>query len=367
MKKIFILQPYLAPYRVGLFNEIDKPKNVELHLIYFSEYEKRRKWNFNKKYSFKEYQIPQITFSLSYEKNLSIQNIISFLRYVRKEKPDVIVASANIIGYILSIIKKALNYKLIIWQESTEVTEKTNRRNLIIKWMKRSIIKSSDNFIVPGLLSHLLLKHNYPFLREELILHAPNSVDDDFEISIDDLYKKYKNLKRLKFYYAGSLTESKGVDILYVVFKKIIENANEYKYEYELNIMGDGDYKNKVPNSNFKGFLNGNEYINSVKKSHVFILPSRHDCNPLTIVEAIKAGNIVITTDAVGNYPEFVKENGFIIRVNNARELKNKIEFLLKAPQNNLIFMAKKSLEISKNVSHKNSSKAFLSTISRTR
>ncbi len=44
MIKAFILQSYLAPYRVNLFNEINKQKYIDLQLIYFSKYEKRSLW-----------------------------------------------------------------------------------------------------------------------------------------------------------------------------------------------------------------------------------------------------------------------------------------------------------------------------------
>jgi len=60
-------------------------------------------------------------------------------------------------------------------------------------------------------------------------------------------------------------------------------------------------------------FLKKEETARLYKNCHVFVMPSLADCNPLSFIEAAKAGNVLLASKGVGNYPELVNGNGYIL------------------------------------------------------
>jgi glycosyltransferase involved in cell wall biosynthesis len=349
--KVIIFQKYITPYRVNLFNALAENDNVNLLLAYYGKYEKTRKWTEFPDAKFSEYKCRVLSFKISYEKNINIPFIFS--QYLLKYKPDTVICFADAAGFFLLLWKLLLGIKIIVWSESTIDTEE-NVGFMKIKWRKLFFSKA-DCFILPGAKSIEYIKN---FNDKAKYFIAPNSVDDTFEISENDLSAKYDDLRKITFVYAGNLTKTKGIDILLPALELLAKE--KLQREYEVIILGEGTEKKKeIRNVTYLGFKQVSEYSVYLKKSHVTIIPSRKDRNPLIMVEAIKSGNIIICSKYAGNYPEAVGTNGIVLEELVADNILKAMVELINSTPNKLLEMAKESLKKSKSFNHMYSSESF--------
>ena len=134
--------------------------------------------------------------------------------------------------------------------------------------------------------------------------------------------------------YFGRLSKEKGLFTLLDVIKKI---------DVKLKIIGQGRAegllkskvkKEKMPNVKFLGYKFGEELKNEIKSSMAVVLPSECSENsPRSILEAFALGKPVIGS-RIGGIPELVKDGktGLTFEPGNSKELRNRIEFLMKEP-----------------------------------
>lgn len=133
--------------------------------------------------------------------------------------------------------------------------------------------------------------------------------------------KKYSNLNHRyesKFLTVGRLVIQKD-------FEFLIKFFNSSKFE--LDIVGEGPLQNLLvekasSNINFLGKLDFLDLFNLYKKYKFFILSSKFEGNPKSLIEAMANGCIVIVPEVLNNI-EIVKNevNGFTYKKNN-RDLK---------------------------------------------
>ena len=101
-------------------------------------------------------------------------------------------------------------------------------------------------------------------------------------------------------------------------------------------------------------------YIILIAKSHIVCPIYKYDCNPLTVVEALKSGCILLLSSGVGNFPEAVISNGIVFEKDNEQSLLDSINKIFQKSDDELLEMALDSCNIGKQFTHENSAKAFL-------
>jgi len=133
------------------------------------------------------------------------------------------------------------------------------------------------------------------------------------------------NEKKNDFIYASRLSEEKGIiDLLYA----------HKKFNFNLNICGDGPLKNLVNNSkkiNYLGFLSDEEVDRQLAKTKFLLFPSKwYEGLPTIILKAFKYETIVIAPE-LGSIPTIIKNqyNGILFKPNNVEDLINKIKWVL--------------------------------------
>lgn len=161
--------------------------------------------------------------------------------------------------------------------------------------------------------------------------------------------KKYPQKLNRKFLFLGRVIEDKGIfDLIEALYSVVKKYSDICVY-----IGGDGDKikilelikKYKLEN-NFKllGWLNEEKKIEALAKVNTFILPSHYEALPMSILEAMACGKVIISTK-VGAIPEVVinNENGIIIESRDIQGLANAmekvlidIEFVKKCSENNI-------------------------------
>jgi glycosyltransferase involved in cell wall biosynthesis len=124
---------------------------------------------------------------------------------------------------------------------------------------------------------------------------------------------------KFRLVFPGGSKWEKGGDTLVSVIpslKELIPNIHLY---IALDVPLDSQLRQLVKktgvesNVTFTGFLRGDSYISLLKSSDVFILPSRREGFPISILEAMACGKPIVTTDS-GGIREVVKDgiNGII-------------------------------------------------------
>ena len=361
MIKVIILQPYNCPYRNPLFNEIAGFADVSLYVVYFGSREQSRKWEYHYEPKFKEVQIKVKAVKTGYESNDYKYSFINNVKVLLKIRPDIIIGVPNKIGKIIGLLQPFFGYKLISWTEDTVVT--TNGKKFSLKH-KLTYYNKVKSFIVPGKLALEYLEFAGIKTKNSNVFFAPNTIDDEmFNFTPNIIDQKFNNdLTHLNFLFAGHHTKRKGVDLLYDAID--ILNKRKYRYTYSFEMVGEAIIgRNDTQNINFHGFKNGKEYVDFLRKSHILILPSRQDCNPLVVIEALKSGMVILVSKGVGSYPEYTNGNGFSFEANSVESAVDAIEKILSSQLTDLIKMAKISYQFGQNITAKNSASAFYKAI----
>ena len=134
--------------------------------------------------------------------------------------------------------------------------------------------------------------------------------------------------------YVGRLVPQKSVDMLIRAYAALPDNIRK---KHELKIIGEGSERSKLESLakslgvqvNFTGKIERHEdVLKELKKSSLFVLPSRRESFGITILEAMCSGVPVISTATEGP-ADHVKngETGFLIA--NEKEMSARMEEIL--------------------------------------
>ncbi len=157
--------------------------------------------------------------------------------------------------------------------------------------------------------------------------------------------EEYRN----NFLLLGRLGKRKGAyDII-----KAVKKLKEKYPEIRVYMAGDGEIaeiKNQITRAglnnqiNVEGWIDFDEKINLMNKVATILLPSYNEGLPMTILEGMSAGKIIISTD-VGGIPEVITNdiNGILIKPGNIDSLASAmaqvvrdVDFAQKCSRNNI-------------------------------
>ena len=189
--------------------------------------------------------------------------------------------------------------------------------------------------------------HNPDFDQNKLF-YVYNGIGNTPEINravqLKELPAKYT------FYCAGSITKRKGQELIIKAFNRL---SKEEQSQFNITFLGDGAEKTRLENlvkTNkldrnifFEGFVN--DVTSYLMQSNGFMLTSYDEGLPVAIIEALRLGLPIISTN-VGGIPEMVenKYNGFLIEPNEEEVY----EVFKNLSQYNLEEMGENSLKIYK-------------------
>lgn len=183
------------------------------------------------------------------------------------------------------------------------------------KWKKKIInlvIGKAKKGIV---LSYLLKRNLTPFILEENIFTVNNFVEDYL---LDG--PQIKSFNSIKIVYLSNLMRAKGVLELLEALVKLKKSGVKFEARFAGNIdsdIKDSVYKNFELLSDsiqYLGVVSGEDKKEILDWGNTFILPSYTEGQPISILEAMSRGNVIISTN-VGGIRDVVKEkiNGFFI------------------------------------------------------
>jgi len=251
-------------------------------------------------------------------------------------KPDKIYISLSVLGWgfikdsILVIIFKLLGFKLIFHIHRKGV-------NKIIK--KSFIFKIYYKFIFSNVEVIHLSKNLFNDIKDIIDPNEKNFVVNN---GIND--KSLKNFKKDKifnFIFIANLFKSKGI---YILLRAILLlNKKKIYKKYKINIIGsftrdfkkkDLDnflYQNRKSNNvNFLGSKYNKKKFEYLSKSQVMVYPTKDDCFPLCVLEAMSCSLPIISTYQ-GAIPEMIKinYNGILVKKLKASLLANAMKIYI--------------------------------------
>jgi glycosyltransferase involved in cell wall biosynthesis len=173
------------------------------------------------------------------------------------------------------------------------------------------------------------------------VLLIPNGMDTE----PFDLVKIEKSPERFETLFVGRLVHEKGVDVLLRATKKLIE-SNEFiksRKDFTLHLVGEGYERSDLEKMaeklgiskylRFHGKVTGEALVELYKGADLFVLPSRFEGLPLTLLEACAAKLPILATN-VGDNRKLVLENvnGHLVQPDDEEELAYYLEYFALNP-----------------------------------
>lgn len=292
--------------------------------------------------------------------NLNISNILNSLIFFKKVFNNVFKKNPDIIHFHSSTSTSLLRDQLLILALYLLKKIKKNDYKILIQIHSNIKIAFGKNLI------HFLNKYFF-----NMNIHYPI-------LLCQDSFKDFNNYKKYKFFINNisftNLNENKKSikktnNLLEIIFigsvslkKGIIDLINALIFldpsKYRLKIIGefnDNSFKKKVfeliekynyLNITFLGKKIGVEKNNLLSESDLFVLPSYTEGMPISILEAMKFGNAIISTN-VGCIGSLIKNHAILINPGEINILRNEIAKFIHYPEH-LAFFKNKSCQYSK-------------------
>lgn len=206
----------------------------------------------------------------------------------------------------------------------------------IKKRIAKYILGRSEKGIV---LSESLIPNLAPFLENDKIYVIYNFVENFLVQDIEELVKQ-KSFNSLKIIYLSNLMEEKGIlDLL-----EALRILKEKGLKYEAKIAGHIDVRSKskvesyfqdLPDVNYLGVLRGEDKKKLLLWGNIFVFPSYYlmEGQPISLLEAMSTGNLILTTDHAGISDVFTNEvHGMYISKKSPADIVKKLEGISQNP-----------------------------------
>ena len=309
MDKTIFITPLPAFYKVNLYNEIAKRKDISAWFLGNETIESRSS----------DFVSTEMNFDHCFINKGSFQNrnkLISCFRLIKKliiqNNKEVIIGGWDTVEFWMVILLLNRN-KISLVLESSFIESKTNGiKGFLKKVFLRKVSKvyaSGDN--------HIKLMQDLNYNGDIIKTKGVGLIN---YISKSQPLESYKN----KFLYIGRLSEVKNLAFLIKVFNKLPE--------YSLTIIGEGPDKIKLesmsePNINFVGSVENKELSQYFLQNNFLILPSLSEPWGLVVEESFYNGMPVIVSNNCGSVDLVNNEfNGYIFDPDSALELENIIK-----------------------------------------
>ena len=309
MDKTSFITPLPAFYKVNLYNEIAKSKDISAWFLGNQTIENRSS----------DFVSTEMNFDHCFINKGSFQNrnkLISCFRLIKKliiqNNKEVIIGGWDTVEFWMVILLLNRN-KISLVLESSVLESKTNG---IKGFLKRMFLRKVSKVYASGD-NHIKLLQDLNYNGDIIKTKGVGLIN---YISKSLPLKSYQK----KFLYVGRLSEVKNLPFLIKVFNKLPE--------YSLTIIGEGPDKIKLesmsePNINFVGSVENKELCHFFSKNNFLILPSFSEPWGLVVEEALYQGMPVIVSNNCGSVDLVNNEfNGYIFDPDSALELETIIK-----------------------------------------
>ncbi|MDH3973183.1 MAG: glycosyltransferase family 4 protein [Deltaproteobacteria bacterium] len=265
----------------------------------------------------------------------------------RKKDYDLIHAH-SILGGAMGKVASYLTGKPLIFTVHGSMNLDRGVKNIdyfIEKWILTQISYDKLISVAKGFLKYRNVNKNIEIIPNGVSIH-------DFDMIRGETKADY-----LKIIFVGRLHWQKGIDTLIEAIK-ILKDKQETlldRKKVQLHLIGYGfdmsKYKKMTSRYGlneqiiFRGKIRGENLIREYKSSHLFILPSLCEGQPITFLEAMASKLPVLTTHAADNADILSSETGWKVEANNPEALANKLAEIINLDKNILAKMGIRGYE----------------------
>lgn len=256
----------------------------------------------------------------------SIDNARKLLRLINNEiKPDVVINSnSELMTLVLPFIENSIRYVTV--SHSLRYNEADNA-GINSRYADRLVALST---------------YNEEYLRKQYHIDNPEKVKviynfvDELENSVSLRLQKVKQTP-LRIVYAGGTSAAKTPELVFDVLVQLLKTDREFEFIF----MGSNSptshkiqpYKSITeliePDSRvkFTGRVSRQEAEQIISSANIFLIPSRREGCPMAMLEAMRVGCIVITSDYKNACREMITDgkSGFMIPNNNKQAFVERI------------------------------------------
>jgi glycosyltransferase involved in cell wall biosynthesis len=226
-------------------------------------------------------------------------------------------------------LAKLLNKKVIIHIHGNYLIKQYSLLEGLKKKMFKNILNKADEGVV---LSKTLTNNLRPFLDSKKIHQVPNFVEDYL------IPTKNFNIKipSLKIIFLSNLMKEKGVfdllNALTLLKRRNVPFEAKIAGEIALNHRKHYDKFFGMNEISYLGVVSGQKKKDLLEWGNVFVLPTYYEMEgvPISILEAMATGNIIVTTKHAGIQDIVSDKNGFFVKTKSPEDIFEKLLFINK-------------------------------------
>lgn len=209
-----------------------------------------------------------------------------------------------------------LVYLNTIRTTSELIAAKMARKKTIIH-LRGFDTKSKFRYKLLSLSNRIVVLNNYAktvvskFINNNRIVVIPNGV------KINEFSEKDFKEDNLNIIHIGSYEYRKGSDLIFKTLNIILNNPNiifhhvgksKPEDEFSEQILHNNKHIIALPNFIEHNYLENDELLTFLKKMHIFLLPSRVEGLPRTVLESMERGLVCVISD-IPEHDELVENN----------------------------------------------------------
>lgn len=228
------------------------------------------------------------------------------------------------------ILSRILGKKTIIHIKGGHLKDSYDKMNTFKKAISKYVLSSYNGGIVLSKSLKYLLES---FLPENKIFIQHNFIQNSLIISEDEILKQ-KSYRELQIIYLSNLMKEKGI----VELLSALGELNKNKIPFTAKIAGHIPKNEQDLLLSMKQMKNV-EYIGVVQKEaktellswgNVFCLPTYYSMEgqPISLIEAMGFGNVVLTTKHAGIPDICTEKNGVFVQKKKASSIETQLKFL---------------------------------------
>ena len=269
----------------------------------------------------------------------ALMRLFRVFNIVRKWKPDmVLLFCTNGLSFyeksLMGIIVQCLGSRSVLFPRGSAQFSIYPRLNDL----SGIFLRPANLVICQGEIVRDFIQSSYQVPESRLsVIENWTATDILLQIGRDRQYSS-EGVRRVLF--VGWLEQAKGTDNLADVAQYLFKSSDDC----ELHIVGDGSRKGELAEELrdyvlegqviFHSWINEDELRELYSSCHIFFLPSWTEGLPNSLIEAMSAGLVPVTTP-VGNIPSVIESgaNGFLCPVNHSEAMIARIDGLLSDPE----------------------------------
>lgn len=248
-------------------------------------------------------------------------------KILKEIKPDIIISFLPEPSFLALSLKSKLQIPLIISERSDPALE---YRSFIYKIIIKLLYTNGDGFVFQT--EDAMKWFDYKTQTKSIIIPNP--------LTSDACRTRYKRNRKKEIVAVGRLVPEKNYQMLFYALKEVL---NEFP-EYILRIYGEGPLQEELEECkrklglDEKIFLMGNkdDIFDWIYDSALFVLSSKVEGMPNSLMEAMALGLPVIATDCPCGGPRFLidnGDNGILVKNDNVQEMVQGIRNVLSNPE----------------------------------